>query len=150
MMYAYNENYLDDAMKNLGEALDYAVNMCHLDADEFMKLFISTGFADSFGKGHPNIVAGRSGTELVMEVLTAHGHYEDFPPAQIEYDCAPEYWCGWILAYYQWFSGKSFREIHRYISMKEILKLYPTLHEASEEKFVDVVNNIITRKITLN
>ena len=30
--------------------------------------------------------------------------------------------------------------------MKEIYKLYPTLHEASEEKFVDVANSILDRK----
>ena len=27
MMYAYNEMYLNDAMRNLGEAFDYAVNV---------------------------------------------------------------------------------------------------------------------------
>lgn len=30
--------------------------------------------------------------------------------------------------------------------MKEIGKMYPTLHEASEDKFVDTVNSIILRK----
>ena len=32
------------------------------------------------------------------------------------------------------------------ITMKEIEKLYPTLHEASEQKFVDTVNRIIRKK----
>ena len=32
--------------------------------------------------------------------------------------------------------------------MKEVRKLYPTLHETSEEKFVDTVNAIIKRKST--
>ena len=30
--------------------------------------------------------------------------------------------------------------------MSEIYKLYPTLHEASEEKFIDVANSILERK----
>ena len=30
--------------------------------------------------------------------------------------------------------------------MSEILKLYPILHEAAEEKFVDTLNNMIRRK----
>ena len=30
--------------------------------------------------------------------------------------------------------------------MSEIYKLYPTLHEASEEKFVDIANSIRKRK----
>ena len=64
----------------------------------------------------------------------------------MEYECSPEYWSGWILAYYQWFTGRSFKNIAQYISMEEVLKLYPTLHEASEDKFVDTVNKIICRK----
>ena len=52
----------------------------------------------------------------------------------------------WILAYYQWYTNKSFKDIHKEISMVQVEKLYPTLHEASEEKFVATVNEIISRK----
>lgn len=69
-----------------------------------------------------------------------------FFASQIEYDYSPEYWCGWILAFYQWNTGKSFKEIRSYLPMSEIYKLYPTLHEASEEKFVDIANSILERK----
>ncbi len=31
--------------------------------------------------------------------------------------------------------------------MEDVLNLYPALHEASEDKFVDVVNEMIKRKI---
>ena len=65
---------------------------------------------------------------------------------QTEYDYSPEYWCGWILAFYQWKSKKSFKEIKKYLPMNTIYKLYPTLHEASEEKFVDIANAILERK----
>ena len=149
-MYAYDEIYLDGAMKNLGEAFDYAVNACHLSADEFWRLFISSGFADGFGHGNPRLVSGLSGTELVMETLTKAGLPIPFPQPQTEYDCSPEYWCGWILAYYQWKTGRSFRNIRESISMQEILKLYPILHEASEDKFVDTVNGIISRSNTIS
>ena len=122
-MYAYDENYLDGAMKNLGEAFDYAVNACRLTADAFMSLFVSTGFADGFGRGNPKLTAGLSGTELVMETLTKAGLEIDFPEPQTEYECSPEYWCGWILAYYQWKTARPFRDIHESISMREVLKL---------------------------
>lgn len=144
-MYAYDEIYLNEAMKNLGEAFDYAVNACGLSADAFLSLFIATGFAEKFGCGNPKTVAGLSGTELVMETLTKAGLEMSFPEPQTEYDCSPEYWCGWVLAYYQWKTGRTFRDIHESLSMKEVLKLYPTLHEASEEKFVDTVNGILAR-----
>ena len=145
-MYAYDEKYLYDAMKNLGEAFDYAVSACGIEADEFMSLFIASGFADSFGKGNPRLVSGLYGTELVMETVTKTGLSINFPEPQTEMDFSPEYWCGWILAYYQWKTGRTFRNIRENISCSEVLRLYSPLHEADEEKFVDTVNSIIERK----
>lgn len=52
MTQAYAEAYLNDAMKNLGEAFGYAVNACALTADGFMELFIASGYAEQFGKGN--------------------------------------------------------------------------------------------------
>ena len=111
-MHAYDSIYLDDAMRNLGEAVDYAVNACKITPDEFMNLFIASRFAEQFGKGNPKYVAGMSGTELVMETVIVSGKKMTFPPAKVEYDCSPEYWCGWIIAYYQWATGRPFRDIH--------------------------------------
>ena len=150
MAHAYAEEYLNDAMDNLGEAFDYAVNACSLDIDEFMDLFIASGYGDGFGKGNPKYVSGLSGTELVMEVVGSSGKQMSFPEQQTEYDYSPEYWCGWILAYYQWETGRSFRDIHDNISMLEVRKLYGTLHEAAEEKFVDTVNAIIKKRTALS
>ena len=146
MTYAYNENYLNDAMKNLGEAFDYVVNRCKIEMDLFLDMFIAGGLAKQFGMGVPKYVVGLSGTELVWEVLSRAGREQELPDAMVEYECSSEYWCGWILAYYQWYTGRSFKNIKQYISMKEIEKLYPTLHEASEEKFVDTINAIIERR----
>ena len=146
MIHAYDKQYLDDAMKCLGEAMDYVNNSCHIDMDNFLELFIGTGYAKQFAVGVPKLISGISGTELVMDVLTKSGINMDFPKAQIDYEYSPQYWCGWILAYYQWYTGRSFKEIQKYISMKEIEKLYPTLHEASEKKFVDTVNRMIRKK----
>ncbi len=143
MIHAYDNQYLDDAMKCLGEAMDYATNSCGLDMDSFLELFIGTGYAEQFAVGVPKIVSGMSGTELVMDILTKSKTDILFPQAQTDYDYSPQYWCGWILAYYQWYTGRSFKEIRKYITMQDIEKLYPTLHEASENKFVDTVNRII-------
>ena len=146
MTHAYAESYLNDAMENLGEAFDYAVNACMIDIETFMGLFISSGYANLFGKGVPKVVSGLSGTELVMEVVNKAGTFYSFPNPQVEYDYSPEYWCGWILAYYQWKTGRTFKDIEVNLSVTEILKMYPTLHEASEDKFVDTANAIILRR----
>lgn len=145
MIHAYDDRYLDDAMKCLGEAMDYAANACQMNMDSFMELFIGTGYAEQFEAGVPKCVSGRSGTELVMDVLMEAGIETELPQPQIVYDCSAQYWCGWVLAYYQWYTGRSFKNIHKHLSMEDIERLYPTLHEASEKKFVDTVNRRIKK-----
>lgn len=146
MTCAYDKIYLEDAMRNLGEAMDFAKNICHLEMDVFFEMFIKSGIADLFGQGMPKYVSGLSGSELVLEVLQKYGTIPENIQAQLEYDYSPEYWCGWSLAYFQWITGLSFGCIHDCLSMKEIETLYPVLHEASEDKFVDTFNAIIRKK----
>lgn len=145
MNWAYHEFYLDDAMKNLGEAMDYAVHCCHMSMDSFMQMFIASGYAELFGRGSVKHISGMSGTELVCDILINMENEREFPQVQIEYTYSKEYWCGWILAYYQWYSGKSFKEIMKRLSMEEIDRMYPTLHEASEQRFVDAVEQRFAR-----
>lgn len=146
MIHAYDSVYLDDAMKFLGEAMEYAELCCDITMDKFLELFIKTGYADNFGAGIAKYVSGMSGSELVMDVLIKSGYSIMFNEPIVDYGYPYQYWCGWILAYYQWYSGRSFRDIKKYISMDDIKNLYPTLHEADEMKFVEVVNSIIRKK----
>lgn len=146
MIRAYGSNILDAAMNNLGEMLDYAVNACGIEPDEYWKLFLASGYAAQFSSGSAKVVTGLSGTELVWEVLDKCGLHISMPEPQTDYGRSPEFWCGWILAYYQWYTNLSFKEIYRYITIRDVLKLYPTLHEASEDKFVDTINRMIRSK----
>lgn len=140
MICAYDEKYLDDAMRNLGEAADFALNDLGIEPEDFIRVFVGSGIADQFGKGVPKYVSGMSGIELVMEMAGKTGMFMETPESEDYYDYTPEYWCGWIIAYYQWVTGKSFREIFNHITLDEILRMYGTFHEASEEKFVDALN----------
>jgi len=142
-MYAYDEKYLNDAMSNLGDMLDYTVNDCRMNANDVITLFVTSGIAEQFGNGSPKYVSGMSGIELALTIADKVAYPMLVREASIAIDKSPEYWAGWILAYYQWHSGKSFEYILRHISILEILALYPTLHEASEEKFADIVDKRI-------
>ena len=84
MTLAYAEEYLSDAMDNLGEAFDYVDNACALDINAFMDLFIASGYSNSFGKGNPKYVSGLSETELAMEITGKSGKQVAFPEAQTE------------------------------------------------------------------
>lgn len=143
MTRAYDELYLDGAMENLGEAFDYAAAACKVDLDLFFSLFVTTGFAERFGAGEPKVVVGLSGTELAVEVLYEGGVMSDFPAPHVDYALSAEYWCGWALAYCQWKTERSFSEIRRYISVREMLDLYAPLHEAGEDRFVEAIEERI-------
>ena len=145
MIHAYDEIYLDDAMKNLGEAFDYAVNYCHLDLSAFLQMFITSGYASSYEKGVPKIISGLSGTELVYDILVKSMNQREFPDFEIEYHYSKEYWCGWILAYYQWYCGRSFKDICKYLPAEQLEKMYPALHTASENRFIDAAESIFKR-----
>lgn len=143
MIRAYSSKYLDSAMDTLGEMLDYAVNACGFDADDYWQLFLTTGYATQFENGTPRVVCGLSGTELVLEVVEKAGLSMTMPQPREDYSYSPEYWSGWVMAYYQWRVGRSFKEVYHYLKIKDVLKLYPILHEAAEDKFVDTANSII-------
>ncbi len=143
----YIKEYLKDAMNNLGDATDYAVNYCDISINEFFSLFISSGIAYEFENGNPKFVAGMSGKELFFKIIENTGKEISIQEKEIDdYSLSRQYWCGWIIAYYQWFSGYSFKKIFNFITGEELEKLYPTLHEADEHKFVDVLNKIIKNR----
>ncbi|MEE0884230.1 MAG: helix-turn-helix transcriptional regulator [Faecalimonas sp.] len=145
MMNAYSELYLDDAMNNLGDMVEYAVCDLGYEPDQFFEWFISSGIADKFEKGNPKYVTGMSGFELTEAVLSATNiKYEKMEPVHIEFK-GREFWGGWILAYYQWFTGKRFEDIVKGgLPLSTVFSMY-ILHEADESKFVEAANEILNR-----
>ncbi len=145
MMGAYSELYLDDAMNNLGDMVEFAVCDLGFDPDEFFGWFISSGIASKFEKGNPKYITGMSGFELAEAVLTeTNVSYEKREPSYFEFK-GREYWAGWILAYYQWESAKRFADIvNNGLTLSTVFSMY-ILHEADESKFVDAANEIIAR-----
>ena len=146
MTRAYEETYLDDAMNNLGDMFDYAVNDCGYDAEEFFNHFIVSGVASAFEKGNPKYVAGLSGPELASAVIfRTYKTWPDILPSE-DMDKSAEYWAGWILAYYQWITSRSFDYLRRNgLSIERVLSMYPTLHEADITKFVAIADKIIEK-----
>lgn len=145
MMNAYNETYLDDAMQNLGDMVEYAVCDCGYDPDEFFGWFISSGIAAKFEKGNPKYVVGMSGVELAWEVLKATNVSCRLVVSEERFYKGREYWAGWILAYYQWITGRRFEDmVDCGLTLSTVFSMY-ILHEADESKFVEAANAIIHR-----
>ncbi len=143
MTNAYDEIYLDDAMDTLGSALEYAVLIGGIEGQRFLDLFIEIGIAHEFGIGNVKYISGMSGIELCRLILKKCGIPEPNETEIPHIDYPPEYWIGWILAYYQWHSGKPFSILLKRLKYYDLYNLYETLHEADVTKSVDVFDKIM-------
>lgn len=145
MTHAYSKSYLDDAMQSLGDMLDYAIVDCGYAPDEFFSWFISSGIATKIENGNPKYITGMSGVELAREVVFLTTGSYPTKERVIKDFASRKYWAGWILAYYQWYSGLKFSDMaENGLSLSEVLSLY-ILHEADQSKLVDTANEIISR-----
>ncbi|MFR1808019.1 MAG: helix-turn-helix domain-containing protein [Pygmaiobacter massiliensis] len=144
-IHAYNESYLNDAMQNLGDMLDYALMDCGYAPDKFFSWFIISGIATKIEHGNPKYITGMSGVELAREVVFLTTDSYPTEERVIKDFAGREYWAGRILAYYQWYSGLKFSDmVENGLSLSVVLSLY-ILHEADQSKFVDTANESINR-----
>ena len=150
MTRAYDEMYLDDAMECLGAAVEYAVLSYGMDGQSFLDLFVASGIADEFGRGNVKYISGMSGIELTRHILRMCGMEVSEHTDALHIDYPPEYWCGWILACYQWHSGKTFAAICRQIKFQMLMDVYGVLHEADPSKAMDVFDQLMARKEETN
>ena len=127
----YSEIYLDEAMRNMGEMIEYGEEACGLEQDLLLRIFIRSGYADRWEKGDPRVICGLSGTELCRRLIVESGE---------------AYWRGFVLAYYQWYSCRTFSEILKFIGWKDLHRMYPAYHTASEEKTVDELEALLQRR----
>ena len=140
MTHAYQEIYLSNAQSMLGDAFDYAINVCHIPGSSFVKLFVASTISKRLENGEPSYLSGKSGIEVAMEILAeTTGKVPDAAP-QEHFGRSREYWIGWAVAYYQWFSGRSYSDIFKVVSFEELQKMYDPLHEADITKFADILD----------
>lgn len=136
MTHAYSESYLNDAKERLSSFFDYAIHDCKLKPDWVAELFIHTGYAEQFERGNPAYIAGMSGIELAQAVISkAYGKKELPDPIQVE-GCSPEYWAGWVIAEYQWYTGRRFQDIFERVPLSRIISMYPVYHEMDITNFI--------------
>ena len=141
MIRAYNEIYLDDAMQTLAEMFSYVPNA--RQADVLFQHFVMSGVAYQFGRGNPRYI--NMPPQALFEEVAGKKMLMIQP---YSYGRSSEYWCGFVLAYYQWYTGLGFEQIGRRLPPSRIIAMYNPLHEASMEKFVEIANSIVFQKET--
>ena len=139
-MHAYDKLYLEKARTSLGRMLDFAVYDLKYELARFFDLFIASGVAERFEQGDFTVLAGKSGIELAYLVLDeADVEYERLTP-RFAAGRSEEYWTGWALAYYQWFTAMRFADIIKAVPLEEISALYTPYHEMDIRHFVEKMN----------
>jgi len=146
-MSAYPETLLPNARSQLADAADYAVVDLGVPIDEFFSLFAASDWARRIERGDRSTVLGVSGIELAQTVLADKTGEHEFKTARESLRRTKAYWTGWILAYYQWKSNRTFREILRALPASTIEQMYGVYHEAPEERFAATADEILREKI---
>lgn len=139
MIRAYSESYLNDAKGTLSQFFDYLINDCEMPADWVSALFVSSGYAEQFERGNPLILAGMSGIELARAVVSESYREKELPEPRYADGLSPEYWAGWALAEYQWYSAKRFSDIFRCVKLSQIVAMYSVYHEMDISKFISAM-----------
>lgn len=147
MIHAYPESYLSDAQQNLGTMFDFALRILNYDEDKFFIYFIQSDIARKFEHANPKYIAGMSGIELcenVLKKIDSPSERLNFTlPENFKTEYGVEFWTGWILAYYQWYSALKFSDLLEYgLTPSEVSSRY-ILHEADISKFVETADKII-------
>ena len=143
MIRAYQEIYLSSAQAALGDAFDYAINVCNIPGADFVKLFIASTVSNRLENGEPAYLSGKSGIEIALDVIFEVTGRQLEAIQQERMDRSREYWIGWAIAYYQWYSDRKYSEIFQALSFSDMQKLYTTLHEADISKFVETADKLV-------
>ena len=140
MTRAYQEIYLNKVQSILGDAFDYAINTCGILGSNFIKLFLASTVSKRMENGEPAYLAGKSGIELVTEIVAETMGKEINQEPEERFSRSKEYWIGWAVAYYQWYSCRKYSEIFKAITFEDLQQMYYTLHESDITKFVDIAD----------
>ena len=139
-IHAYQEIYLNKVQSALGDAFDYAINVCNINGEDFIKMFVVSSVSKRIERGEPNYLVGKSGIELLIDVVKEATGKELSIEPNAQFGRSKEYWIGWAVAYYQWYSDRKFGQIFSAFSYTELSTMYNTLHEADISKFVDIAD----------
>lgn len=140
MMRAYIEPYLKDVMRNLGVMAHFCINEYGLSPEKFSTLFAHSHVAEQISMGNPRFLSGLSGKELADMLIASSAEIIPSSTSSDTYQISPEYWAGWVMAYYQWYTAKSFNQMYADgQTYEKVLMMYYPMHEADLAKVVEAM-----------
>lgn len=138
-IHAYDKLYLEKCRTSFGRMIDFAIYELNIPLASFWKMFLDSDVSTKIENGDSATISGKSGIELAYEVIGEN--HDDIKPRYVE-SRSPEYWLGWALAYYQWKTNRTLKDITDAVSIDGILKLYNPYHEMDINQFCDKMNEL--------
>ena len=131
---SYNASYLSSVAENLGIMFEHSVDI-GINPIIFWNTFINSNIAKQIERGNPKYLTC-SALDYLNEI------YQDKKNISNKENINKDkyYWAGWILAQFQHKKGYSFYKINKFLSIDEVINLYPILHEADITKFFDIAS----------
>lgn len=139
---AYPETYLHRVQATLGAAFEFAINCCGIPGQEFLSMFSVSSASRRIEQGDPAYLAGKSGIELALEIISEATEKEIDSPSATDIQISPQYWLGWAIAYVQWQLDMPFRDLISLLNYDELMRLYHPYHEADISKLISLFQSI--------
>ncbi len=144
MIHAYNEYYLYMAQCKLASMFELAVYQENLTVDNFGEKFINSPLSKAFEEANPIYLVGKSANELLGLVLN-----KQIEETEQNMIASPEYWIGWVLAYTQWYTCKTFNEIISAYPCSKLLLNYFPYHEMDMTEIVKLIQSQLSTESSL-
>lgn len=144
MLHSYDEYYLPIEQSKLASMVEIAVYHENIAIDDFFEKFISSPICRAFEEGNPIYILGKSANELLALMLNKIPH-----ETEQNMLASPEYWVGWILAYTQWYTCKTFAEIIKAYPCSKLLLNYFPYHEMDETETVALIQKQLSTESPL-
>lgn len=142
--------YLKDAMRTMGEAVDYGVNDCGVPLAPFLELLVAAETGECLKKTDPRVISGLSGVELAREIMAKSGMGAGGPEPSLKQKASPEYRIGRALACYSVGMGCGLRELLRLIKADDLMKLSDRIPEGDEGEWLTGIERLVRRRSSIS
>ena len=150
MSHSYDESLLSQAVNTLGKAFDFADKHLPGGMEHFFDLFVVSPTARTFDGPDAQPAVGISGIVLVLSVCDS-GQNSGLDTMLMSGRRLPRdqrdraRWCGEVLAYHQWETGRTFRSISTYLSAADLIALHADYRVASPRVVSAVIEKSFAR-----
>lgn len=147
-MRGYCKYYVNDVQREMGVLFQAALVRRNefSTLEEFVQAFLKSKVVWGIEHQHPHWLGGSSGAEWYMGILD--DLKVEYTREEIRslgfYHPDQAFWCGWVIAYYQWLSGIKFKDILRPGLLDDLWSRF-ILHEADISVTVNVLDQLLDR-----